>query len=439
MGQTDRVAVVKYEGPVESSRRAVDLSGGLDRLKPGDKVFIKPNIVFFAAAPFPKWGVITTSRIVEDMVVLLKERGIDDLTLGEGMVSLKPKDPAMYESAFETLGYKKLEARYGLKLINVYTRPFKEIDFGDGAALSFNQDALESDFIVDLPVLKTHAQTGVSLGIKNLKGLIDIESRKRCHAADTERDLHWWVAHLAEAMPPIFTLIDGIYSNERGPSFDGKPRRSDMLVASADVLSADLVGSALLGHRPDTVPHLGHAARLRGRTPTLDGVDVVGESIEDLASYHQSEFPYNEEGTLPGPMAKMGVEGLSYYKYDTSMCTYCSAVNWLVLSAIAMAWKGEPFDRVEVLTGKRMRATPGKKTVLLGKCMWDAHKDHPDVDRMIAIKGCPPMPSTINQALHQAGIMVDPAVLESWAQAPGYFMKRYGDRPEFEESFFRVD
>ena len=39
---------------------------------------------------------------------------------------------------------------------------------------------LESDFLVNIPVLKTHVQTVVSLGIKNIKGLIDIESRKKC-------------------------------------------------------------------------------------------------------------------------------------------------------------------------------------------------------------------------------------------------------------------
>lgn len=57
------------------------------------RVFIKPNIVFWTkAVPFPKWGVITTSRVVEDMVVLLKERGVDDITIGEGTVTLKAKD-----------------------------------------------------------------------------------------------------------------------------------------------------------------------------------------------------------------------------------------------------------------------------------------------------------------------------------------------------------
>jgi uncharacterized protein (DUF362 family) len=48
------------------------------------------------------------------------------------------------------------------------------------------------------------------------------------------KDLHFLVSKLAEKMPPIFTLIDGIFSNERGPGPDGKLRRTNLLVASAD-------------------------------------------------------------------------------------------------------------------------------------------------------------------------------------------------------------
>jgi len=57
------------------------------------KIFIKPNIVFWTrAVAFPKWGMITTSRVVEDTVALLKEHGIDNITIGEGTVVMDPKD-----------------------------------------------------------------------------------------------------------------------------------------------------------------------------------------------------------------------------------------------------------------------------------------------------------------------------------------------------------
>ena len=434
------VAIVRYEKPLESVRKAVELSRGLEDLPAKAKVFIKPNIVFWTrSTQFPKWGVITTSRVVEDMVVLLKERGIDDITIGEGIVFYRPKDNETASHAFEGLGYNVLKDRYGVKCLNIHERPFEKIDLGDGVALKFNSDMIHSDFVVDIPVLKTHTQAVVTLGIKNLKGALDMNSRKICHSADSEKNLDYIIARFLKVIPPSFTIIDGIYSNERGPGFDGKIRRSDILIASPDILSADMVGARILGYDPSDVPHLVHAAQNGGRPYDLSDVDVLGEKIEDLASLHEYEFSYTEDGTLPLPMQRMGIKGLSFRKYDDTICTYCAFLNSPILGAIARAWKGQPWDDVEVLTGKIMEPTPGmKKTILIGKCIYQANKDNPDIKEMIAIKGCPPSTKKIFEAFQQAGIVLDPAFFVEIDKVPGFFMKKYEGKQEFDESFFRV-
>ena len=436
-----RVAIVRYEKPYESVQKAVELAGGLSHLKPSDHVFIKPNIVFWSTkAVLPKWGVITTSRVMEDMVRLLKDLGVEHITIGEGSVTANPKDKETQFHAFESLGYKVLEKRYGVKCVNTLARPFTKVDLGDGMKLSFSSDALESDAVIDLPVLKTHAQTTVSLGIKNLKGTISIPSRKRCHNADPAMPLHRWVARLADPMPPVFTLIDGIYSNERGPSFDGRIRRSDLLIASNDIFAVDKVGARALGYETAEVPHLKFYAENHQRVLDLSDVEIRGEPLEAVAHYHQYDFEYNEEGTLPRPMAQRGIQGISYYKYDLSMCTYCSGITGAVLTAVAMAWKGEPWDDVEVLTGKQMAPQPGKKkTILLGQCMCKRHKDNPAIQEAILVDGCPPNPKSIVAAFHKAGIMIDPNIIENYDQLPGFLMARYKDKPEFDEGFFRIE
>jgi len=437
------VSVIKYEKPVESVAKAVDLCKGRDQFKKGSKVFIKPNIVFWTKeVAFPKWGVITTSRVMEDMIILLKDCGIDDITIGEGVVTRKAGDMETPAHAFQTLGYDTLKKRYGVKYVNVMDRPFVETDLGDGIVLNFNQDAMESDLVVDLPVLKAHNQTRISLGIKNLKGLINIESRKKCHSPDPVKDLHFYVARLADKLPPVFTLIDGIYSLERGPGFDGKMHRRNLLIASADIFAADKAGAKILGFEPSEIPYLVHAAKNHGRPIDLSDVEIVGLPLDEISSKHEYDFPYqeNEAVALPEPLAKQGIKGLFYRKYDTSMCTYCSGVNGVVLSAIRTAWKGEDFDRVEVLTGKKMKPTPGmNKTILMGKCMFMAHRKNPDINEMIPVKGCPPEPDDILKAFHQAGIMLDPGMFQYIDQLPGFFMARYKDKPEYEESFFRVE
>ncbi len=437
-----RVSIVKYEKPFDSVRKAVEGCGGLDHLPAGARVFIKPNIVFWTRfCEFPKWGVITTSRVIEDAVHLLKARGIDDITIGEGIVA-DPKDKLTPAHAFETLGYNRLARKYGVRIVNIMERPFEKVNLGGGVTLKFNTDILHSDFVVDIPPMKTHNQTMVSLGIKNLKGTIDIPSRKKCHSANPKKDLHYHIARLADKMPPMLTLIDGIYTVERGPGFDGKMHRKNLLVASADILSADMTAARVLGHSPADIPYLAHAAANRGRTPDFSDIEIVGEAIEDVAAFHAFDFEYCREGSreMPAPLAKQGLDGLYYRKFDDTMCTYCSGLNGLVLSAIRYAWKGEPWENIEVLTGKAMEPALGMKaTLLLGQCMYKKNKDHPDIQKMIAVKGCPPDPGKILHALREAGIDADPSLFDNVGALPGFFMARYQNRPEFEERFFRVE
>ena len=63
------------------------------------------------------------------MVVILKEHGIDDITIGEGMV-IDPKDNETPAAAFESLGYNALTKKYGVKCVNIHNRPFQSVDLG---------------------------------------------------------------------------------------------------------------------------------------------------------------------------------------------------------------------------------------------------------------------------------------------------------------------
>lgn len=435
-----KVAVKRYEMPRESVFDVIELAGGIKGLGRDSKVFIKPNIVFWTkAVDFPKWGVITTSRVVEDVVIYLKEKGVSKISIGEGIVTPKPNDFDTPKHAFESLGYDYLAKRYGVKVLNVFERPFRKVTFEGDIRLNVNQDALESDIILDIPVLKTHAQAIVSLAIKNLKGLIDINSRKKCHSPDKEKDLNFMISLFPGALPPVFALIDGIYSLERGPGFDGKARRSDILLASQDIYCADKVGAILLGYEPSKVPHIEYALKRQKRPTDLSDVEIVGEPIEELVKVHEYTFPYTKDNSLPLPLYRLGVKGLRYPKYDLTICTYCSNLNGIVLYSIARAWKGQSWDDVEILTGKAMAPSKGmKKTLLLGKCMYKLNKDNPEIQEMIAVKGCPPEPNEIVEALKKAGIEVDPTYIENPEVFPGVFMAKYAGKEGFEDSFFKI-
>ena len=169
------VAVVKYEEPMKSLRKAVDLAGGLDRFSADSKVVIKPNLVIWhEGVNFPKYAVLTTSRLIEDMVKLLVEQGARDISIVEGSVHLEKKPRhSIVELAAKGLGYDVLKKRYGVKVIDALRGSFTKVTIDD-VTLNVNKDILEADYVVDMPVLKTHSQCMVSLGIKNLKGVINL-------------------------------------------------------------------------------------------------------------------------------------------------------------------------------------------------------------------------------------------------------------------------
>jgi len=434
------VAVARFTNDPRSVRAAIDLAGAFDRVGPGSRVFVKPNVVFWTTkSTFPKWGVITTSTVLEAVVAALRDKGARSITIGEGIVTFRPDDRETPKGAFESLGYNTLAARYGAAVVNIMEGPFKKVAVADGVTLNLSTHALESDFIVSVPPLKTHAQTVVSLGIKNLKGLIDRPSRKKCHSADPACDLHAMVSFIPDRLPPSATVIDGIYSLERGPSFYGSARRSNIIVASADTLSADMAGAFILGHPPATVPHLAHCANRAGRPLDLSDVQIRGESLESVRAPHPYSFPYNKEGTLPLPMVMAGIKGLAYRNFDLSLCTYCSHINGAILTAIAYAWKGVPWDDVEVLTGKTMEPTPGKKkTILLGQCMCTRHQNNPLIGEAIKIEGCPADPKDAFRALRTAGIAVSEGIFKNLDRFPGLLMGKYRRRPEFEEAFYSI-
>lgn len=276
-----KVGLVNYTTPYESLKRAIGLAGGIKGISENSKVFIKPNfVVWFDGVPFPKYGVLTTARIIEDLVMLLNEHGITNLTLIEGIAKTDEDSKSLLNLATKAMGLNSLSKKYGLKIIDVHDSDFTDIEI-DNITLSVNSDILEADHIINMPVLKTHTQCKVSLGIKNLKGLINIKSRKKCHSPDQEMNLDYHVSKFAKMLSPTLNIIDGIYSLEYGPLVFGRAHRSNLIITSKDLISADKVGATLLGYPPESVPHISLAMSSQKRVADLTDLNILGDVAVD--------------------------------------------------------------------------------------------------------------------------------------------------------------
>lgn len=437
------VAVVKYEKPFESLKKAVDLAGGLDELPSGSKVLIKPNIVsWYAGVDFPKYGVLTTARMIEDITRLLKDHGIDDITIAEGGVENEVKPTySMILQAAEGMGLNLLKERYGVRIVDILRGSFSSIT-QDDVKLSVSNYVLEADIVINLPVLKTHSQAMVSLGMKNLKGVIKISSRKICHNVNAKKDLHYHLFKLLQMVKPYMTIIDGIYSIERGPMITGRAHRADIIIVSKDTVSADLVGSTILGIDPSTVPHISMAARYNDRPNDLSDIDIKGNvDIKTALKPHKWQFEQNKQNTMPLYMERAGIKGLYYYQVDTTLCTYCAElISQINLGIIMATNKDEGFDDVELLYGKVQKPTPGHKhTILVGQCQVKLNEKNPLINHCIKIPGCPARKEAFLKAFKEAGIEL-PEGFSDWLERRGelVFAKRYENNKDFDPSFYEI-
>ena len=76
------------------------------------------------------------------------------------------------QSAFHFAGMDNVAKQYGIKLVDFEKEPYERLEI-DGHKFSIAKAALETDFLINVPVLKTHGQTIVSLGMKNLRLIAD--------------------------------------------------------------------------------------------------------------------------------------------------------------------------------------------------------------------------------------------------------------------------
>jgi len=110
---------------------------------------------------------------------------------------------------------------------------------------------------VNIPKLKTHSMSTVTLGIKNQLGLIDQQDRIRDH----NFRLHAKLVDIFRLFRPTLTLVDAVHAVYNGhypaeAHLDRCVERLDIVVGGTDTLAVDTVAAGILGYSADEVEHL---------------------------------------------------------------------------------------------------------------------------------------------------------------------------------------
>jgi uncharacterized protein (DUF362 family) len=368
------VAVVKYDETPETLSKAIEVANGFVELKSSDRVLLKPNIVWGGSKKMPQFGVVTTSRIVEDLLQLLCEHGCE-IVIGEGAVLNEELGSNTFQG-FKWSGIERVAKKFGVKLIDFNKESSEQLELND-TKIRIATSVLEADFLINIPVLKTHVQTKVSLGMKNLKGCLQMRSKMEFHKKGVER----MIALLSTKVKPKLTIIDGIYANERGPGRMGTAHRMNLIIAGRDILSCDIVGSTILGIDPSTVDHLREFATLTDRSLDIDTIDVRGEKVEEVTRPVEWDLDYEDI------FRQAGIRGITVQKPGKTVCTNCASNCEAMIHVFCKDNKGMDLKGMEVCVGAELRPKQeSKKVFLIGNCAIAANKD---LKSAIRIKGCP--------------------------------------------------
>jgi uncharacterized protein (DUF362 family) len=265
-----RVAVVNGERSLETVYRALDLIPLNDALKDWKRVLIKVN---FITTKNWETGATTDPLVVEALANRLRELG-KEVIIVESDAQTTNADKAWVASGMNEVG-----ERLDVPFVNMrHVEDKIELDVLGGRELKkikVAKIATESA-IVSAAKLKTHMNTHVTLGLKNMFGMLTTKFKGQYHIRGMDKVIH----DINKTLPPRVTVIDGFVAMEgRGP-VHGKPVKMDTIIASVDPVAADAIASRIIGFDPEMIDHIRWSHE--SGVGDMNNIEVVGDGVEAI-------------------------------------------------------------------------------------------------------------------------------------------------------------
>ncbi len=242
------LVVARGGEPEELVRRALAALGGMGRfVQRGDDVIIKPNIC--VAYHTYEYAATTNPWVVAALVRLALEAGARRVRVMDYPFGGSP------EEAYVRSGIQQEVEAAGGQMELMAPFKFAEVPIPQGRDLkkwTVYQEALKADVLIDVPIAKHHSLARLTLGMKNLMGLI--QNRGAMH-----RNLGQRLADLASLFRPALTVVDAVrILVDNGPT-GGRledVRKLDTIIVSPDIVAADAYAATLFGLRPDDLDYI---------------------------------------------------------------------------------------------------------------------------------------------------------------------------------------
>lgn len=312
----------------------------------------------------PQTGVDTHPELVGVLIEWLYDHGAEEIVLGEGTGFFNKPDK--FKELEEKSGYGELSSKMGLEFINLQyiERDDYEWEFG---TLKLPK-ILKTHEYINLPSMKTHALTTVTLALKNQKGLLLLQDKQDFH----KNGLHEQIKALYRIISPDLTICDGIYAVQGdGPTVPpGKTIQANLLIGGLDAMEADVATAKIMGFDISKIKH-------------LDSLNV--EIISCGLSLDEALIPFEP------PVGKSHI-GSFHILANERCCTLCqmtlSATMRKVMFTPELNEKFQKLERHDIIMG---REHPYANDHGIFLCMGLCTKEFAEkYNNGVYIKRCPP-------------------------------------------------
>ncbi len=240
------VVKVQGESPYDITKRAIKELGGMERfISKQDIVMVKPNIAW--------------NRTMEQAGNTNPEviKAIIHMALNAGAKKVIVMDNSTHKAAdtYRRSGIEEAAREAGAEVRHADENRLVVHNF-NGKRLKrwpIFKDYLEVDKFINVPILKHHGSAVLTIGMKNLFGVIG-GNRGKLH-----RDMAENIADLARGFKTHLTIVDAYRVLKRNGPVGG--RLSDVelnktVIASTNIMEADVVAADVFGKSPQQVPSI---------------------------------------------------------------------------------------------------------------------------------------------------------------------------------------
>ena len=268
--ETSRIAVIKGSRGHEPVYRAFQILDYEKLLSDCKRVLIKVN---FITTKTWDTGATTDPIVVEAIINKLKNLPVE--------IYVVESDATMTNAnkAFEATGMAEMCRRNGiewLNLRNVKDRVKLPVLNGERLESITVPRIVAGSAVISAAKLKTHMSTKVTLGMKNMFGLLPDKFKAKYHSMGISKV----IVDINSVLKSRLTVIDGFVGMEGAGPSDGTPIQMDLIIAGEDPVATGATACRIMGIDPHEVSHIQRAAE-KG-LGNIDDIQVLGEDLRDV-------------------------------------------------------------------------------------------------------------------------------------------------------------